>query len=255
MADSEEVADEEEQPVYSKHRIGAHFAMDIGFIGGSDVCSSTNRDFDCFASGQPYPAELPVDVAAEAGELGDVYPGTGIGTGASGGTMRALLSYDYALTDRVLLGTRLGFAFGGGPDTADGRTFLPIHAEGRFTYTLGSLASNGLLPYLHLGGGIAQVDVKKTGVVVRDCSSEASRFDFLACIEARGAYDSANQPVLPERELEAYRKLGNAFVTTGAGVLWSLSDRVDLQLNLNAMLMMPSQGLVVEPSVGFTYGL
>lgn len=239
-----------------RHWLGLHVGVDLGFIGGANVCAASNQDFDCFSAGAdaPFPAPLPPDLAREPGELGDVYPGTGIGTGASGGTWRVLLSYERVLSERLSLGARLGYAFGGGPTTVTGESFLPLHAEGRLSYWLIPTSAEGLRPYVHLGGGIAQVDLKKSDVTVRDCSEEAVRSDFLDCIAATGAYDSANRPELPERRLDAYRKLGNAFVTSGAGVLVGLTHTTALQLHLNAMLMLPSVGLVIEPSVGVLYG-
>jgi hypothetical protein len=247
----------ERSPTYSTHRIGLHFAADIGFIQGSNVCNAENSNFECFASGAeaPYPSELPPAVSGQPGELGDAYPGTGISSGAAMGTMRALLSYDHALSERISLGARLGYAFGGGPATLDGRNFLPIHAEGRAQYWLRALSATGLRPYLHVGGGLAQVDIKKGDVTVRDCSQEAVRQAFLDCIAATNAYDSANAPQLPTRRLDAYRKLGNAFVTAGGGVLLPLGQSTALQLNLNAMFMLPSSGLVLQPSLGFEYAL
>lgn len=240
---------------YKATWLGVHFAADIGFIGGSNVCTEANRDFDCFAGNTPYPAALPANLAREPGERGDAYPGTGIGSGASAGTLRALLSYEHAFSDRLSAGARLGYAFGGGPDTSDGRSFLPVHAEGRVTYWITRLSAAGLRPYVHLGGGIAQVDLKKSAVTVLDCSEEAGRQAFLDCIEARDAYAAANEPDLPSKTLDAYRKLGNAFVTAGGGVLFSLGGDAALQVNLNAMLMTPSVGFVAQPSVGLVYGL
>ena len=48
-------------------------------------------------------------------------------------------------------------------------------------------------------------------------------------------------------EFDAYRKLGNGFVTAGGGVLFSLGADAALQVNLNAMLMTPSVGFVLQP--------
>jgi len=236
--------------------LGLHVAADVGFIGGSNVCATSNHDFDCFNAGAsaPYPSPLAAGVARDPGELGDVYPGTGIGMGASAGTWRALISYDRALSERLSVGGRLGYAFGGGPPTPEGRRFLPVHAEARLSYWLRDIGASGVRPYLHVGGGIAQVDLKKSDVTVRDCSEEPARDAFLACIDARDAYDSANHPELPQKRLDAYRKLGNAFVTTGAGAVVGLTGNTGLQVHLNAMLMLPSVGVVIEPSLGMVFG-
>jgi hypothetical protein len=48
-----EEEDDDDSGRFSRNFFGLHFAADIGFIGGSDVCATGNRDFDCFASGQP----------------------------------------------------------------------------------------------------------------------------------------------------------------------------------------------------------
>lgn len=249
---------EEEAPPAAPFKtdyIGVHFAADIGFISGSNVCSEANREFDCFADDTPYPAALPADVAAEPGELGDAYPGTGIGSGAAAGTLRAMLSYDHAFVDRISAGVRLGYAFGGGPATPAGRSFLPVHAEARLHYWLRGIGAKGVRPYVHVGAGVAQVDVKKSAITVRDCSEEAGRQAFLDCIGAQAAYDAANAPDLPQKTLDAYRRLGNGFVTAGGGVLFSLGAGTALQVNLNAMLMTPSVGFVMQPSLGLVYGL
>jgi hypothetical protein len=245
------------QPEYEKDRIGLHFAADFGFIQGSNVCSTANDQFECFASDadSPYPGELPATIAGEPGELGDPYPGTGIRSGASGGTLRALFSYDHAFSQHISAGIRLGYAFGGAPVNVAGSRFLPLHAEGRVQYWLRGLGANGLQPYVHIGGGLAQVDIKKAGVTVRDCSQEPAREAFLDCIDARNAYDSGNDPALPTRTLNSYRKLGDVFATAGGGVLLPLGGNVAIVVNLNAMLMMPSVGFVLQPSIGFGYTL
>lgn len=255
LADGD-LPEQEGEPEPIRHWLGLHVAADVGFIGGTDVCAARNQDFDCFSAGgeAPYPARLAPELARDPGELGDVYPGSGIDNGASSGTWRALLSYEHVLSERLSVGGRLGYAFGGGPTTLSGKSFLPLHAEGRLSYWLRPTHARGVRAYVHLGGGIAQVDLKKSDITVRDCSEEAVRSDFLSCIAAEGAYDSANSPELPERRLDAYRKLGNAFVTSGGGVLVGLTHNTALQVHLNAMLLLPSVGVVVEPSLGVLYG-
>jgi hypothetical protein len=237
--------------------VSLHFAADVGFVGGSNVCNSSNPDYDCFESGAdtPYPGPLPEAVAARPGELGDAYPGTEIGSSATVGTLRVLLGYDRALNDRVSLGGRLGYAFRGGPTTLDGDSFLPIHLEAKLAYWPRGLWAAGLRPYFHLGAGFAEVDLKKGGLDVRDCTEEPGRQAFLDCIAARGDYEPANAPELPTRRLDAYRKLGDAFAELGGGLSLPIGARAAVQLNLNAMVMLPSVGVVLQPSLGMSYGL
>ncbi len=244
-------------PDYPTNWIGVHFAADIGFVQGANVCSTANEDFQCFAAGgeTAYPAALPAALDGEPGELGDPYPGSGIGSGASGGTLRALLSFEHAFSQRISAAARLGYAFRGGPTGIGGRSFLPLHVEGRAQYWLRGLRAAGLQPYLHVGAGLAQVDIKKTGITVRDCSQLPERQAFLDCVNAENAYDSANVPELPTQSLDSYRKLGKGFATAGGGVTVPLVRNAKLQVNLNAMLMLPSVGLVLQPSIGIVYEL
>jgi hypothetical protein len=244
-------------PDYPTNWLGIHFAADIGFIQGANVCATSNEDFECFAAGgdTAYPAALPAALDGKPGELGDPYPGTGIRSGASGGTLRALVSFEHAFSNRFSAAARLGYAFGGGPAGIGGRSFLPVHVEGRAQYWLRGLSAKGVQPYLHVGGGLAQVDIEKTGVTVRDCSQLPTRREFLDCINAENAYDSGNDPELPRQSLDSYRKLGKGFATAGGGVTVPLVGHANLQINLNAMLMLPSVGFVLEPSIGLQYEL
>jgi hypothetical protein len=256
-ADGDEPMPSSARPSRPRHWLSLHFAADVGFHGGSNVCTSNNSDYDCFTSGTdtPFPGVLPEGVAARPGEVGDGYPGTDIATSPTVGTLRLLFGYDHALNDRVSIGARLGYAFRGGPRTLDGDSFFPVHLEGRLTYWPRGLWGAGLLPYVHLGAGLAEVDLKKGGLAVRDCTDEPGRQAFLDCIAAKADYAPVNDPDLPTRRLDAVRKLGNAFVGAGAGLSMPLGSHTALQLNVNAIVLLPSVGVVMQPSVGVTYGL
>ena len=240
-----------------KHWVGIHFAADVGFLGGSNVCTANNPDYDCFTSGSdtPFPGALAESVARLPGELGDGYPGTDIDSSLAVGTLRLLLAYDRALNDRITVGGRLGYAFRGGPTSLDGDSFLPIHVEAHLAYWPSGQWQPGLRPYLQLGAGLAEVDLKKADVPVRDCTEQTGRQLFLDCIAAANDFAPEANPDLPVRSLDAYRKLGNTFVSVGGGVSIPLGDRTAIQANLNAMLMLPSVGVVLQPSLGLVYGL
>jgi hypothetical protein len=255
-ADGEEPGERAARPFQPKQWLSLHFAADVGLLGGSNVCTSNNADYDCFESGAdtPFPGALPEGVAAVPGEIGDGYPGTDIATSPAVGTLRVLLGYERALSDRVSIGARLGYAFRGGPTTLDGETFLPIHLAGRLAYWPRGLWGAGLLPFVQLGAGLAEVDLKKGAVSVRDCTGAPGRQAFLDCIAAANDYAPERDPDLPTRRLDAYRKLGNAFVSVGGGLSLPVSRRTAVQLELNAVLMLPSVGVVLQPSVGATYG-
>ncbi len=248
---------------YKKNWLGLHFAQDIAIVGGSDVCSpasQANNGYACYASGttdQPYNNEP--------------YPGAGIASGTVIATHRILLSYDRALTRNIELGGRVGFAFGGGPPAGKvlpdatgaggsaGTAFLPAHLEGRLSYWIGKgvLSKKGIRPYVHIGGGLAQVDAK-VKVKVADCGGlgpddgTVTNPQYLCSTGKPPAnYDLGAHTV----ELDAWRKMGQGFITAGGGAMYAFTDRLGLQLNLNLMLMVPSTGVVIQPSLGLEYGL
>lgn len=229
---------------FKKNWIGLHFAQDIAIMGGTNVCgldARENQGYACYDAGSsdvPYNAEP--------------YPGAGIATGTVVATRRLLLSFDRAFTPNITLGLRAGFAFSGGPPAgkvvggAEGTKFLPFHGELRLAYWFGknALGKKGIRPYVHVGGGMAQVD-GKVKVTVRDCSSAANPAACQAGTDASGA---------PAKDLDAWRKMGQGFITAGGGVAYAFKENIQAQLNLNFMFMLPTSGVVLQPSLGIGYG-
>lgn len=263
-------SDELEAPggPFKKGWLGLHFGLDIAVIGGSEVCSFTARAEDGFACYVEGDETRPYN--------GDPYPGTGIASGTVLATKRALLSFDYAFTPNITVGARVGYAFGGGPpagkyktpETAEemaepglgfeespGTSFLPFHAEGRLTYWFGrgALSKKGLRPYIHAGGGLAQVDAK-VPVTLRDCTSwDAIRpGTYDQCVVADENFD---QTEMDQYSVDAWKKMGQGFGMLGGGIVWAFTPRIGAQLNVNLMYMLPTSGPVIQPSLGLTYGL
>jgi hypothetical protein len=242
---------------YKKNWIGLHVAQDFALVGGDDVCSpesQANNGFACFQDdGFQY--------------IGFPQPGTAnrIQSGMALATTRFLLSYDRVLLPNITIGARAGYAIGGGPAPEGGAAFLPIHAELRGAYWFGSnpFGSKGLRPYVHAGGGMAQVDAKLE-VTLLDCSSVANAAGgFDEDIHLDDPNDPRMDPCLNaetgdgflQRRLDAYKKLGQGFATIGGGAVYAFAENMGVQLNLNLMVMLPSSGFVLEPSLGFVYGL
>ncbi len=248
---------------FKKNWIGLHFAQDIAIIGGSNVCSANsqaNNGFACYATGttdQPY--------------NGEPYPGAGIASGTVVATHRILVSFDRAFSPNVTLGGRAGFAFGGGPPAGKvvggsaGTSFLPAHLEARLAYWFGkgALSKKGLRPYAHVGGGLAQVDAK-VKVTVRECGGlkddgkDPNAPGYLCSLgqpgvasDQYGSYDPNN---LPTQQLDAWKKMGQGFLTAGGGVVYAFNEKLGAQLNVNLMLMVPTTGIVIQPSLGVVYG-
>ncbi len=257
--------DEEESKPFSQNMFGLHVGQDITSIGATDACvgiyqktGQQAEGFSCYKAGTDSPY------------VGEAFPGDSTAPASvSLATTRVLLSYDRALMEHFTLGGRLGYAFGGGPPagkveqtaTAGGKPgnpFLPFHLEGRGAFWFRPLSATGILPYVHLGGGLAQVDAKVKITGVRDCAilkdgtADGGR-PFLQCIQVATA-----PPMVLESQgddLDAYKKMGQGFVTLGAGALYKLNPAFGLQLNLNVMIMLPTSGLVFEPSLGGVYAL
>jgi hypothetical protein len=205
-----------------KHWVGVHGAMDFMMMGSfKDACALDVQDRNnlaCYALGDSYPLE---------GESPQVPPGTSGGFAPA--QIRALLSYELMLGDKMSLGLRAGYAFNGPP-----KSFLPVHAEGRFSYYFLGNDKPGLRPYAHLGGGLADVQGLVTKNNVTSCFAPGDCSDL---------------------NIKIYQQSGPVFVTAGGGAVFAFSDRLGLQLNLNAMLMLPKSAIAVQPSLGLVYGL
>jgi hypothetical protein len=238
--------------------IGAHFGLDFAFVGGQDIClaeSQSTGNWACYWSGS---TDKPYDPAQMLTE------GVGnVGSGAVLATKRIMLSVDRVLTPNITAGLRLGYALGGGPPagrqvqwggsphkppggsednvvsvTNAGKAFFPVHAEVRVGYWFGKnvFGKRGLRPYVHVGGGVAQVDAK---VVVQTADK----------------YGVKNPADGKAYTADAWKKLGTGFITAGGGAVWAFTPKMGAQLNLNAMMMLGASGLVLEPSLGLVYGL
>jgi hypothetical protein len=214
-----------------KHYIGLHGAFDLLYQGGqSDACSPDSTDTSCFALGDKFPATLN-------GVTEDPWNDQKTQSGFAPGQVRILLSYDYALNANMMVGVRAGYAFLGAPEG-----FMPVQAGARFRYIFGGLDQPGFHPYVGAGGGMAEVNgrVKKTGV--------ATNFT-----------DPDNDPnTAPNQEpldVDIYTQAGTGYVEVGPGFLWNLSSHINLELNLNAMVMLPTFGINVQPSLGLVYAL
>jgi hypothetical protein len=161
-----------------------------------------------------------------------------------------LLSYDRAFTPKFTAGVRVGYALSGGPPAISGYdaggnptgkiNFLPFHAEARLTYWILPLSKKGFRPYIHAGGGMAQVDAK-VKVTVYDCSG-------VDCT-------TADPSTLKKVPIDAWKKLGQGFITVGGGTVFAINPQFGIQANFNFLYMLGSSGPVLQPSLGVVYGL
>ena len=241
---------------YKKNWVGLHFAQDIAIIGGSDVCSGSSRaenGYACYESGS---TDTPYN--------GNPLPGAGIKSGTVLATRRLLLSFDHAFSPNITVGARVGLAINGGPPagkgpdrlglggTTGGTKFLPFHGELRVAYWFGkgALGKKGLRPYVHVGGGVAQVD-GKVKVTVYNCPEGLDDATYNNCTHGTGGY---KPPASDKIELDAWRKMGQGFITIGGGAVYAIKENFGAQLNVNLMYMLPTSGPVLQPSLGVVYG-
>jgi hypothetical protein len=237
--------------------VGINIAQDFAFVGGNNVCMG-DADFSCYLTDS---STTPYDT--EHFQTTSVGP---ISTGAVLATTRLLLSVDRVLTPNITIGARLGYAFRGGPPanrqvqwsedpeardtdydsvTNAGASFMPFHFELRAAYWFGrnALARRGLRPYVHVGGGMAQVDAK---VIVKTLDRDT-------CPNSPDDPTACDDPT--STTADAWKKLGRGFAMVGGGVMYPLSGSTGLQLNVNAMYMFSGSGIVLQPSLGMVFGL
>jgi hypothetical protein len=239
---------------YKKNWIGLHVGWDLAMMGGDDVCSRASQEdegFACFYEG------------TEDQYGFDPQPGRAdsIKGGIAPATIRVMLSYDRVVTPNISVGARAGYAFNGGPPSgADKIKFFPFHGELRGTYWIGQdpFSKKGLRPYVHIGGGIAQVDAKLPVTIV-DCATgsgedvpnknpDMSSLEYQECLAGQGT----TRKVI---NLDAYKKLGQQFVGVGGGMVYALTPNSGFQINLNLQFMLPTSGFVIQPSAGYVFGL
>jgi hypothetical protein len=272
---------------YKKNWVGLHVAQDIGFIGGADVCVNIvqfDQNFSCFYAGTN---EQYYNPGGDNPTAGEPYPGKGIANGAALATTRILASYDLAFKPNLSAGVRAGFAFGGGPDAPLlDHSFLPIHLEARGTYWFRPLSALGFRPYVHVGGGMAQVDTK-VEIDVRECGlfndtvgympqelppTNPPTSAYTQCIRSDNPHNRARRDELDAEhanqqrlnnadranyirpKLDVWKRTGTFFIAGGGGIVFAIKPNFGIQLNINAMLLLPMTGFALEPSLGAVMG-
>jgi hypothetical protein len=268
---------------FKKNWIGLSVAQDFAFVGGANVCNPSlgqaSDNYACFYQGTtdqpffhtPYPIRDSID------------------SGIAVATTRILLTYDHAFTKNLMLGGRIGFAFGGGPpagqDPANGETnppahapgkggtaFLPLHLEVRLSYWFLPLTEKLFRAYGIVGGGMAQVDAK-VSIHEYDCQDAGTNPQHpeentpygpnaltgpnpwnavQQCESGRKTYYNPNyhNPV----PVDAWKKMGQAFAEAGVGGMLAIGPKMGITLETRMMFMFPATGWVLEPSLGYMYG-
>ncbi|WP_437719964.1 tetratricopeptide repeat protein [Sorangium sp. So ce861] len=243
--------------------IGLWGELDLLLVRGTDyVCSGSDAAYACFYRGS--------DGKQFYGEPADL-PGTnGVKGGLSPAGGRVMLSYDRQLFADLplLVGARLGFAFGGSPTSEQQPTpwvgddkqnphlqalsFLPLHGELRATYFfLGDriVEKGGFRPYGFLSPiGLAQVNAS-VPVDVCDRRTEGGSLQ-----DGNGSNRCPADTRFVE-DLDAYQITGRNFSAAGAGVVYGITENLGVSAELKVMLMWPTLGLVLAPTIGPVFAL
>jgi hypothetical protein len=204
------------------------FSPDLLVVSSqSDACSPAAQDsgkYTCFFAGDTQYVGTPIKRGSSNSVNG------GVGTGS----MRVVAGYDRVLGSRMTAGVRLGFAFLGLPERADGKKFLPLHAEGRFAYYFSKdpFMSTGVRPYVVAAGGVADSVARVSTTVVEDTG--AGTRDF---------------------KLDVYQRGGPAFGGLGAGIQYAVMPEAAMVVEVIGRAALPEFAPVIAPSLGFAYGL
>jgi hypothetical protein len=232
---------------HKKNWLSLGVSLDVALVTGSDLCSESNYqsgNYTCFKGNDETYVGQP-----QTGKGGDL---AGF---AQLGTIRILAGYDREIVNNLLIGTRLGFAFRGGPQPLGGKAFMPFHAELRGTYFLGKevLSRKGVRPFVYLAGGLAQVDAKIPDVLVPDdcgritadkADNVPSPVDSLTCVP------STNGAI----KVDAWKKLGTGFAAVGLGAVYAVSANTGLSFDLKFATFFGTSGFAVSPTLGIVQG-
>ncbi|WP_437766856.1 hypothetical protein WMF27_22355 [Sorangium sp. So ce281] len=244
----------------NRNVVGVSGQLDLLLVRSTDfVCSGSDAAYACF-----YPGG---DGRQFYGEPVDLEGTNGVKGGLSLAGWRVMLSYDRQLFSdlSLLLGVRVGFAFGGSPSSKNqpnlwtdeagndlqnphlqALSFLPLHAELRATYfLLGDriVEKGGFRPYAFASPiGLAQVNAS---VPVDVCDRRTEDGDLLRTSSSNRC--PANTRYV--ENLDAYQITGRNFSALGAGVVYGITQNFGVSAEMKVMLMWPTLGLVLAPTV------
>jgi hypothetical protein len=197
----------------------------------SGVCASEDADGDEYAGHPQYSCRDADGIYDE-----NVYSGAGneIQGGLGLATTRILIGFDRVFIDRLTVGGRVGYAFGGAPTVVGSGTFNPFHAELRSAFFFGQkpFERMGLRPYASLGVGIGEVDGKVS-------------VDFF--VDQEG-YEQGERG-----QLDAWRKTGIAFGALGFGAGYPIGPLMPT-LELRGLMMFGEPAFAVGLAGNIAYG-
>lgn len=194
---------------FAKHWLSLDVGYDLVSMGGDNLCEPgrlTNYGSQCTTTdGTAY-----------------TLPGPGItGAGIVPGQLRLRLGYDFAITENLTVGARVGVGF---MNTRP--SFLPVTAEARVTYNFTSLAKSGIRPFVYVGGGLFETN-----------GSIQSTFQGTTV----NMYRFNDPPIA---------------ITPGVGLGYAINPNMAIKLDAMVVITVgPTPGFGVTPNLGFVYGI
>jgi hypothetical protein len=237
--------DEGDKPKSKRSRFWLGLSAQIDFIllpSANQVCLlnpttalpvNTSGYYCTTSGGQDFP--LRSDNGVQNGQISTTASDQVQG-GFAPGTFRILLSFDYAATDNLLVGAKLGYVlntYDGSAAKNDGKAFAPIHVEARGTWVFGRdpLANAGLAPYVMVAAGIAPWDAEVSVNVAQKGPSGAS-----------GTF-------------KAWDLSGPAFFSLGGGLRYAFTPRFAALLGPRFNVAFGNASLIsLSPELGVQYG-
>lgn len=228
--------------------LGLFLSKDYAFFPGDNVCSQEeqrDKGFTCVRGDEKQYHGTPVEGAGNA-----LLPAP------HGSTTRLLGAIDVVVSHHLTLGGRIGYAFGGGPESDDASKFLPLHAEARITYWFmdHSFSRLGFRPFAFLSGGVAQVDTKVEGVSVKeqsDCSIPAANLGFCEVIGSQGQHVQWN----PQGQtVNVWHQSGKGFFGLGLGSMYALAENHGPVLEVRLSRMSSQDTWALSPALGYMVG-
>ncbi|HTJ84628.1 MAG TPA: hypothetical protein VL400_23070, partial [Polyangiaceae bacterium] len=251
-------SDDEEEDHARKNWFTLTFSPDFPLVSGENVCGFK----DAYEGGTPKTAYDDSFVCARNADsenppryLGQPTLGQGnnVNFGFGLSTMRLMLGYDRILIAGLGIGARVGWAFNG--TNLEFASFIPIHAEGRLSYTIGKNAFTTAVvrPWVFLNGGLAQIDTGVDVDVLEDgekCGA-ADPSDVKSDCTAETA-DGVTQPRV--QTLRAIKQAGLGFVGAGVGVSFVPTPVFEINVGLKFSVTVPIVVPVLSPEAGIGFG-
>ena len=272
--DEEEGGEGKKKKKIKAPRIWVGIGLNIDFMqipSGTDVCRlhpgtlfnqmpnpqaglpANDKHFYCT---DPNGADVPTrgDHGLQNDQLTPTNAGQSAG-GVSPANVRIMAALDYAVSNNILIGARLGWVFLTYPGAAAVQNSYAwgqkYYVEGRITGFIGKdpLKKGTLAPMVFGGGGVSSTDAHTSGTV-RLCAAQTS-ITTLSCAPPLG-----NLAAPKDIPVDEWITNGPGFADLGLGLRYAATREIGLLGAVRVNLSFGNNGLIptVGPEIGLQYG-